>query len=973
MAARGPAVAIVGARAATPYARRVAFDVAQACARAGVCVVSGLARGVDAAAHAGRSPARRPDHRGAGHGRRRGLSRRSTPTSTPRSARRARSSPRCRRARRRGAATSRRATACSPRSCDGVVLVQADEASGAHHTVRAALAGGAWAEVAPWPLDDARFAGNAAWLARGDERVTPLRRFATPRHAGARARADAAARIEARPARLAAALGARARTLDELARRAGLAPGEAAVAALELELAGRALRLPGDRYRRSPGMTAPRVRLAHRLEYLAVRGLAFVAGLLGAARRAARWERWLGGLAGAIGIRRAVAAANLARAFPEKSAKERAAILREAYAHAGMDGRRTPARRAHGRRRTRRAASPRCAASSTSRPPARAGAGLVMVAGHFGASELMALAVARGRTSGALLRARADATRWSIDSLIARRRALGVGIVGHGGRGVREALTLLRRGECVCVIADQDAGRDGVFVPFFGTPASTPPGPAEFALRAGTPILFGAMHRTAGGRLRRRPRGAARSLPVGLDHAAAVRELTGQHAAALERVVRAHPAQWLWTHRRWKTRRLPRPRRRPGRPRRARRRRRGCSCSRRSGPAAARAAADSTAEPAAAPLPESTFDGAGSTVFPLERARVRRLFEDVRIRRAGRRLGDRRRRVVRGRRGAGDRGLRAARLPREPRRRERLERRARHAARSRGHGRRPAHGGRGPAGQRRAGSGPRRHRAHPPLQRAVRRRGEARVRLVYRIGESRTDGGEPLLFYYRNPGSLWDGESPKSTVRVELGDAVGGRPGHRLAAPARLPALRLERDLASPGGGGTRRHRARRAPARRSARGRSPTAGRGRSGSALEAREEWFERLTANEIRYFIAWLAVRRGAAAPAEGPGSSLAAEPWAKPHARLPRGEAVGRRAPPARPPARAPGSLGAGAHPVRRGTAVPARRRAGLRSGRTATGAAHCRTRARVAAGPGTPSPGFGVACARAARNHLLHNR
>ena len=49
----GPAVAIVGARAATAYARRVAFDVARACARAGVCVVSGLARGVDAAAHEG--------------------------------------------------------------------------------------------------------------------------------------------------------------------------------------------------------------------------------------------------------------------------------------------------------------------------------------------------------------------------------------------------------------------------------------------------------------------------------------------------------------------------------------------------------------------------------------------------------------------------------------------------------------------------------------------------------------------------------------------------------------------------------------------------------------------------------------------------------------------------------------------------------------------------------------------------------
>lgn len=46
-----PAVAIVGTRAATPYGMRMARSIATACARAGVCVVSGLARGIDAAAH----------------------------------------------------------------------------------------------------------------------------------------------------------------------------------------------------------------------------------------------------------------------------------------------------------------------------------------------------------------------------------------------------------------------------------------------------------------------------------------------------------------------------------------------------------------------------------------------------------------------------------------------------------------------------------------------------------------------------------------------------------------------------------------------------------------------------------------------------------------------------------------------------------------------------------------------------------
>ena len=51
--AAAPAVAIVGTRHATPYGIRTARNIATACARAGVCVVSGLARGIDGAAHEG--------------------------------------------------------------------------------------------------------------------------------------------------------------------------------------------------------------------------------------------------------------------------------------------------------------------------------------------------------------------------------------------------------------------------------------------------------------------------------------------------------------------------------------------------------------------------------------------------------------------------------------------------------------------------------------------------------------------------------------------------------------------------------------------------------------------------------------------------------------------------------------------------------------------------------------------------------
>jgi len=247
-----PAVAVVGARAATPYARRVAGDVARACARAGVCVVSGLARGVDAAAHEGALaaggatiavlgtgidvvyPPENADLHAAVRAHGRLVS--ALPAGAP---------PR------RGHFPARNRVVAA--LCDGVVLVQADADSGAHHTMRAALAAGVWARIVPWPLDDARFAGNAAWFRRGDSRVAPLLDAAEPAR---RALADGGIASAASPdvavSRLRSVLAPRARTLDELARRAGLGPAEAAAAALELEIRGVATRAPGDRYRLAP-------------------------------------------------------------------------------------------------------------------------------------------------------------------------------------------------------------------------------------------------------------------------------------------------------------------------------------------------------------------------------------------------------------------------------------------------------------------------------------------------------------------------------------------------------------------------------------------------------------------------------------------------------------------------------------------------------------------------------------------------
>src|SRR6185436_16027024 len=71
--------------------------------------------------------------------------------------------------------------------------------------------------------------------------------------------------------------------------------------------------------------------------------------------------------------------------------------------------------------------------------------------------------------------------------LIPKRRA---------AAAVRQAL---ERGECVGMLLDQDAGRDGVFVPFLGRPASTSRGLAILARRTQAPVLPAFIHRAENG------------------------------------------------------------------------------------------------------------------------------------------------------------------------------------------------------------------------------------------------------------------------------------------------------------------------------------------------------------------------------------------------------------------------------------------------------------------------------------------
>ncbi|HYR96105.1 MAG TPA: hypothetical protein VEM57_05175 [Candidatus Binatus sp.] len=181
------------------------------------------------------------------------------------------------------------------------------------------------------------------------------------------------------------------------------------------------------------------------------------------------------------------------------------------------------------------------------------GRGAIAVTGHVGNWELLAAwAAAIGYPITVIVR-RVNDLRFH--ALIVRfRAAAGVEILVRDDprflTAVREALG---RNRVVAMLIDQDTRGAGVFVPFFGRLAHTPPGAAVLALRARVPVVTVFIERRAeGGHLVR-----VASVPAEARGREGVRALTTRLTAAIEAQIRRSPAEWVWWHQRW--RRQPPP------------------------------------------------------------------------------------------------------------------------------------------------------------------------------------------------------------------------------------------------------------------------------------------------------------------------------------------------------------------------------------------------------------------------------
>jgi KDO2-lipid IV(A) lauroyltransferase len=178
------------------------------------------------------------------------------------------------------------------------------------------------------------------------------------------------------------------------------------------------------------------------------------------------------------------------------------------------------------------------------------GGPVIMVTGHFGNWEMAGyLFGVFGFPPNSV--ARTLDNPYLDDYLRAFRERTGQKLIPKTG-GYDQMLEVLRAGGMLSFLADQDAGSGGMFVDFFGRPASTHKAIALLALEHNAPVIVGYARRIGSGF--RYEIGCSdviepHEFTGGADDA---RILTQRFTKAIETAIRRDPDQYLWLHRRWK-------------------------------------------------------------------------------------------------------------------------------------------------------------------------------------------------------------------------------------------------------------------------------------------------------------------------------------------------------------------------------------------------------------------------------------
>ena len=181
------------------------------------------------------------------------------------------------------------------------------------------------------------------------------------------------------------------------------------------------------------------------------------------------------------------------------------------------------------------------------------GKGVLVLTGHLGAWELSSFYHSlMGHPMGMVIR-RLDNRR--LDAFVNRIRCMHGNVVNHKDDFARGLLTAMRRGETVGILMDTNmTPPQGVFVDFFGREACTASGLTRVALKTDAAVVPGFLLWEEAERKYVLHFAPQVEKPDSGDTEADIVELTQRCTKVIEDWVRRYPEQWLWIHRRWKTR-----------------------------------------------------------------------------------------------------------------------------------------------------------------------------------------------------------------------------------------------------------------------------------------------------------------------------------------------------------------------------------------------------------------------------------
>jgi len=183
-----------------------------------------------------------------------------------------------------------------------------------------------------------------------------------------------------------------------------------------------------------------------------------------------------------------------------------------------------------------------------------AGKGVIVITGHFGNWELLALSIRVKGYHGAVIGRRIYFYKY--DAFLNYLRGTHDVNVIYRDDSPKKILRVLKSNGIIGILADQDVDSvDGVFVPFFGRDAYTPSGPVLLARASGAVLMPAFIVRRDGRHT------LVFEDPVELeDTGDKERDLaanTMKWSAVVESYIRRYPEQWVWMHRRWKTKKRP--------------------------------------------------------------------------------------------------------------------------------------------------------------------------------------------------------------------------------------------------------------------------------------------------------------------------------------------------------------------------------------------------------------------------------